>query len=179
MTDQPYHDDSDEELLPSKSQLKREMHAHQKLGERLTLLKPEYLAQLSIGDSLRTALSEHSRLRQREARRRHLQYIGKLIREEDTEQLEKMLDGFVAGSDENTRRLHLAERWRDDLLADQGNSVLTEFMASFPGADAQHLRNLLRNARKDRDHDKNQGHARKLFRYIREQIDQRENAQDL
>ncbi|MDX1590029.1 MAG: ribosome biogenesis factor YjgA [Oleiphilaceae bacterium] len=164
----------DSQELPSKTQLKREMQALQEMGEQLAELKPEQRSQLPISDSLAAALEEHGRLRHREARRRHLQFIGKLIREEDTERLRRQLEGFASGSDEDTRRLHLAERWREQLLADPGNEALTAFMADFPGSDVQHLRNLLRNAR--RATDKPQGAMRKLYRYLREQIDQQENS---
>lgn len=170
----PHGEFSEEQELPSKTQLKREMQALQTLGERLAHLKPEQRGQLPISDSLAAALEEHGRLRHREARRRHLQFIGKLIREEDTERLQRQLDGFASGSDEDTRRLHLAERWREQLLADTGNEALTGFMADFPDSDVQHLRNLLRNAR--RAGDKPQGAMRKLYRYLREQIDLQENA---
>lgn len=173
----PHGEFSEDQELPSKTQLKREMQALQTMGERLTQLKPEQRGQLPISDSLAAALEEHGRLRHREARRRHLQFIGKLIREEDTERLQRQLEGFASGSDEDTRRLHLAERWREQLLADTGNEALTGFMADFPESDVQHLRNLLRNAR--RASDTPQGAMRKLYRYLREQIDLQENARHL
>ncbi|TVP57389.1 MAG: DUF615 domain-containing protein [Halomonadaceae bacterium] len=161
---------------PSKTQLKREMQALQETGERLANLKPEQRAQLPISDSLAAALEEHGRLRHREARRRHLQYIGKLIREEDTERLQRQLDGFASGSSEDNRRQQLGERWRDQLLADDSNQALTAFTGDFPDSDVQHLRNLLRNVRRAQDSDKYPGANRKLYRYLREQIDLQENA---
>lgn len=174
---EPHHPQSgpEQDELPSKTQLKREMQALQETGERLANLKPDQRAQLPISDSLAAALEEHGRLRHREARRRHLQYIGKLIREEDTDRLQRQLDGFASGSNEDNRRQQLAERWRDQLLADQGNEALTGFTADFPDADVQHLRNLLRNVSRARDTDKYAGASRKLYRYLREQVDLQEN----
>lgn len=156
----------------SKSQLKREMHSLQKLGESLIALKPAQVAEIPMSDRLRAAIEEAWRIRQNEAKRRHMQYVGKLMRHENVEQLQNSLDGFHAGSEENTRRLHMAERWRERLLAD--DDAITEFMAEYPEAEAQHLRNLVRNTRREAALDRNSGSSRKLFRYIRDRLDQQE-----
>ena len=98
---------------PSKSQLKREMHALQDLGKRMLDLSNDQLETLPISETLRAAIEESRRIRQNEAKRRHLQYIGKVIRQEDDpEALAKAIDAFDAGSEEHTRRHHLAERFR-------------------------------------------------------------------
>ena len=178
MANQYPDDESDEEFEgKSKSQLKREMHGLQKLGAALIALKPAQVAEIPMSDRLRAAIEESWRLTQNEAKRRHMQYLGKLMRYEDEQQLQRAVDGFHAGSEENTRRLHIAERWREKLLAD--DSAVTEFMSEYPRAEAQHLRNLIRNSRRDvaQEHNGGQrsgGHIRKLFRYIREQLDQQE-----
>lgn len=163
-------DDYPEYDGPSKSQLKRDMHRLQKMGEALLALKPSQVADIPMSDQLRAAIEESWRLTQNEAKRRHMQYLGKLMRHEDEEQLQKAIDGFNAGSEENTRRLHLAERWRERLLAD--DNAITEFLNEHSGAEAQSLRNLVRNCRKDLAQDRNSGSSRKLFRYIRDQLDQ-------
>src|SRR5690554_2837159 len=81
--DMPHDQDSEDYLGPSKSQLKREMHALQELGKRMLDLSDEQLASLTISETLKAAIVESRRINQREARRRHLQYIGKVIRQED------------------------------------------------------------------------------------------------
>lgn len=159
---------------PSKSQLKREMHALQDLGKQMLDLNDEQLATLAISDVLYRAIVESRRINQREARRRHLQYIGKVLRqEEDPEALSRAIGAFHAGSEEHTRRHHLAERWRDRMIA-EGDKVVGEFIGHCPHADVQHLRNLVRNARKEVEAQKNTGQARKLFRALREWIDDAE-----
>lgn len=170
MTDHHNHD-FEEDLGPSKSQLKREMLALQALGRRMLELSDEQLAALPISDRLRDAIVESRRIRSHEARRRHVHYIGKILRsEDDTDAIERALDAFNAGSAEHTRRHHLAERWRDRML-NEGDAALAEFIEYCPSADIQHLRNLIRNARRDQDKQKNTGQARKLFRYLRECVD--------
>lgn len=159
---------------PSKSQLKRDMHSLQDMGKRMLELSNEQLDTLTISDTLRSAIEESRRIRQNEAKRRHLQYIGKIIRQEDDpEAVRRAIDAFDSGSEEHTRRHHLAERWRDRMIAD-GDSVAGEFFSYCPNADIQHLRNLVRNARRDVEKEKNTGQARKLFRYLRECVDEAE-----
>ncbi|MDO6443765.1 MULTISPECIES: ribosome biogenesis factor YjgA [unclassified Marinobacter] len=168
------HEDNDtyEYSGPSKSQLKREMHALQGIGKRMMELSDEQLDTLTISDTLRHAIEESRRIRQNEAKRRHLQYIGKIIRQEDDpEAVQRAIDAFDSGSEEHTRRHHLAERWRDRMIA-EGDAVAGEFFRYCPDADIQHLRNLVRNARRDVEKQKNTGQTRKLFRYLRERIDE-------
>jgi len=161
----------------SKSQIKREMKALQDVGQQILNLSDEQLTTLPISDRLRAAVVESRRITQHEARRRHLQYVGKVMRQEDElESIMKTLAAFDSGSEEHTRRLHLAERWRERLLTDEGNDALTEFLEQFPGVEVQHLRNLVRNARREVSSAKNTGQARKLFRFIREKIDEQEQA---
>lgn len=170
----PHHEELEEDFGPSKSQIKREMHALQDLGKQMLDLNDEQLASLDISDTLKAAIVESRRINQREARRRHLQYIGKIIRQEDDpEALARAIGAFNAGSEEHTRRHHLAERWRDRMIS-EGDKVVGEFIDYCPVADVQHLRNLVRNARKEVEKGKNTGQARKLFRALREWIDDAE-----
>lgn len=170
----PHHEELEEDFGPSKSQIKREMHALQDLGKQMLDLNDEQLASLDISDTLKAAIVESRRINQREARRRHLQYIGKIIRQEDDpEALARAIGAFNAGSEEHTRRHHLAERWRDRMIS-EGDKVVGEFIDYCPAADVQHLRNLVRNARKEMEKQKNTGQARKLFRALREWIDDAE-----
>ncbi|TBW56816.1 DUF615 domain-containing protein [Marinobacter halodurans] len=171
ITEDDYQDDED---YKSKSELKREMHALQDIGKRLLELTPDQIEPLPISDRLRAAIEESRRIRQHEARRRHLQYIGKVMRQEDQlEDVIRAIEACDAGSAEHTRRHHLAERWRDRMVA-EGDSAVGEFVDYCPGADIQHLRNLARNARRDAQGEKNTGQSRKLFRYLRECVDQQE-----
>ncbi len=154
----------------SKSQRKREMLELQDLGRTLSELRPDQLSSIPMDDSLRQALHELKAIRSHEAHRRQLQYVGKLMRSIETGPIRQALAGVQTGNVENTRRLHLAEKWRERLIG-EGDAAVTDFMALFPAAEAQHLRNLVRNARRDLDQQKNRGNGRKLFRYIRELVD--------
>jgi ribosome-associated protein len=87
--------EDEEDLGPSKSARKREAHSLQKLGERLTTLRPDELDQLPLPERLREAIDEAKRLKQRGALHRQRQYIGKLMRDVEIEALEAALEGLT------------------------------------------------------------------------------------
>ena len=75
--------DPGEHSGPSKSDLKRQSHALQKLGLALAELPDERLAQAPLPETLREAIDEYRRTRSHEGRRRQMQLIGKLMRSAD------------------------------------------------------------------------------------------------
>jgi len=162
-----YIDDEPLPERPSKSQRKREMHQLQALGEHLVELNQEQIAGIPLGTELLQALEEMRRIKGREARRRQLQYIGRLMRHEDGDAIAAALERLKAGGIEQTRRLHQLERWRDRLI-EQGDGALGELIAAHPGADRQQIRQLVRSARREQELNKPPAASRKLFRYLRE-----------
>jgi ribosome-associated protein len=130
---------------PSKSQLKREMHALQQLGAELTELPPDRLAQLALPDRLRDAIDEYLRTRSHEGRRRQMQYIGKLMRHADAEALHEAVAEFRLGSARDTLKLHEAERWRAELV--HGDGAIERWARAHPQSDLQQLLTLVRAAR--------------------------------
>ncbi|MBQ0935001.1 ribosome biogenesis factor YjgA [Ideonella paludis] len=132
---------------PSKSELKRQMQALQVLGQELTELPASRIKALDIPESLRDALKEYERTRSHEGRRRQLQFIGKLMRQTDPAPLREAVAAYKLGSAKETLALHEAEHWRDRLMSD--DNALTIWLQAHPSTDVQHLRSLLRSARKD------------------------------
>jgi ribosome-associated protein len=153
---------------PSKTRRKREMHELQSLGERLVELNAEQLDAVALPEGLHRAVRDAGRITRHEARRRQLQFIGRLMRDVDPEPIREKLkvwDGLSAG---HTARLHLIERWRERLLEEE--EALGELANTRAGIDAQHLRSLIRNAREERDAGRPPHHYRELFRVLREII---------
>ncbi len=99
-----FHDDFPEEK--SKSQVKRELHALQELGQRLTTLKPELLDRLPITEALRRALADAPKHTANVAKKRHVQYIGKLMREQDIPAVLALVDQMDASTREYNERFH-------------------------------------------------------------------------
>ncbi len=165
----------DEYLGPSKSQVKREMHALQDLGKFICELPKKQLVNVPLSDTMLVAIEEWYRLKKHEAKRRHLQYVGKIMRTEDLEAVQLALDKMNPSSDVYNRVLHQQERWRERLIA-EGNEALNEFCAEFEVTEVQHLRQLIRNAIKENKFKEDNPEAqaksgksdsRKLFLYIK------------
>lgn len=160
-----YLDDFSEEK--SKSQVKREFHALQDLGERLTTLKPDLLNRLPLTDGLRKALADAPKHTANIARKRHIQFIGKLMRDQDVAAILTLIDQLDASTRQYNERFHGLERWRDRLLSGD-DAVLDSFVGDYPEADRQHLRQLIRQAQHEAAQSKPPASSRKIFKYIRE-----------
>ncbi len=172
----PAKDTPDFDEPPSKSQRKRDMNALQDIGAELVGLNDQQLASVELPESLRDAVQEARRLHPHEARRRQLQYIGKLMRDIDPAPIRAKLDGWLSASAEHTARQHHIERWRERLLADP--QAVSEFVAEFPGTDTQRLRTLIRNTEQERARGKPPKHFRALFQMIRELTEARDRDGD-
>ncbi|MEW5886583.1 MAG: ribosome biogenesis factor YjgA [Pseudomonadota bacterium] len=134
----------------SKTDLKKHSEHLQQLGEQLLTLRSGLLDRLALPDALLNALSEARRISDFEGRRRQLQYVGKLMRRLDAATvttIEQALAEQHQGSAADTLRLHQAEQWRERLLAD--DEALSAWLQIAPDTDSQHLRTLIRQARKD------------------------------
>jgi ribosome-associated protein len=93
---------------------------------------------MQLPESLLAAVLEAQRLNKREARRRQLQYIGRIMRDIDAAPIRDRLDAWLGQGREHTAQLHTLERWRDELLA--GDPALARFCEEYPRADSQKLR---------------------------------------
>lgn len=158
--------DNAEDEIKSKSQIKREMEEFQQLGKKLLTLKPEVLEKMVLSDRLRHAIDESKRITKNEAKRRHLQFIGKLMRDVDLDHVREIIERQEAGSRAHAQHFHQLESWRDRLI--ENDNAIDEFIENYPNADRQHLRQLARNANKEAKQNKPPASARKLFKYIRE-----------
>ncbi|MBU1330514.1 MAG: ribosome-associated protein [Gammaproteobacteria bacterium] len=151
----------------SKTQIKRELHALQDLGQRLTSLKPDLLNKLPLTDALRRALEEAPKHTANAAKKRHVQFIGRLMRDQDVEAILTLLDQVDASTRQYNERFHNLERWRDRLI-NGDDATLEAFVGDYPDADRQHLRQLIRQAQHEAAQNKAPAASRKLFKYIRE-----------
>ena len=135
---------------PSKTDLKRESTELQKLAEQLMGLPVSTVHGLALGEKLQDALDAARRIVDFEGRRRQMQYLGKLMRLADASTLlvvRAALDQQRGGSAEQAALLHQSEQWRERLIADDAS--LAQWLGAHPQEDAQQLRALIRQARKD------------------------------
>src|SRR5882672_10652129 len=155
----------EEELEISKTQRKREMQALQNLGEELVALSPDKLAGLGLPTRLLDAVLEAKRISKFGALRRQMQYVGRLMRDADADVIRSQLDVWKGTSVTETARLHAIERWRTRLVGDE--LALGELLDQFPRADAQRLRSLIRNVRREAAAGKPPKSFRELFQELR------------
>ena len=167
-TRQQHNDELEEELPPSKTKIKKQMLELQDLGKTLTGLSMEKLRELDLPENLLEALTEYKRMTKFGALSRQLQYIGRLMREVETAPIVAKLEVWGGNSRQHTAWLHQVEQWRDRLLED--GDALTVLLATYPQADAQHLRALIRNAQKEKELVKPPKSYRELFQVLRDVI---------
>jgi ribosome-associated protein len=145
-----YDDSEDIDADPSKSQLKKEMQHLQQLGARLVSLSKDQLKKSELGEMLLGAILEAQKLTAHEAIRRQKQYIGKLMRnldEEEIKYIEELFNIIDGKSEQQKAMTHMIETMRTDLI--NHDEKLTKFIESYPNADIQVFRNTIRNARKE------------------------------
>lgn len=161
--------DEDEEIIwVSKSEIKRDAEHLKKLGESLMALNPTNLAKIPLDDNLREAIELAQRLRL-EARRRQIQYVGKLLRNLDPAPIQEALDKVENRHNQQQALLQKLEIIRDQLL-EQGDSGVNSLLIDYPELDRQHLRNLIRAAQKEREAKKPPKNYREIFQYLKSVI---------
>lgn len=158
----------DDEITPSKTRRKREMEAAQDLGKSLLTLRPRQLEALDLPDELQAALREYKRLpNSNEAKRRQLQFIGRVMRNLDHQAIAEALEKLQKPDPAETRRGRCIEQWAGRLLSDdEGTDRVGEFLESHPAAERQAMRQLLRNCRQDSPKAR-----RRLLDYLNAHID--------
>ena len=169
----------------SRTDLKRESLELQKLGEDLLTLRPEFMKRLALTEKLKDAVVEAKRITNFEGKRRQMQFIGKQMRMIDAAGLEAVRTAIAeqfSGSPQENLVLHLAETWRDRLMAQ--DDAFGEWIIKCPGTDAQQLRALIRQERKDAvpetpDGPVRHGRAYKdIFQIVREQLTELDHSDD-
>jgi ribosome-associated protein len=162
---------------PSKTRRKQQMTELQALGAELVALPESQFRQMPMSERLMIAARDARKITSFEGKRRQLQYVGRLMRDEEDGIIEAMrakLAAFKGESNAENARFHAMEKIRDAMLAD--DAAITQFIADHAGVDVQHLRNLVREARKDAQAARAPRHARDVFKLIRETLENEDQA---
>jgi ribosome-associated protein len=164
--------------LPSKTRRKKEMHALQALGGELVLLPEQELASLELPERLLDAVLAARAIPagRHEARRRQLQYIGKLMRDIDAAPIQAKLAVRQAGAHARTARFKRIEEWRARLLEDE--AALATLAREYPQADAAQLRVLIRESARERAAGRPPRSFRALFRALEAMLPAAEDAEE-
>ena len=153
---------------PSKTQRKAEMHAKQDVGKALVALEParfrELATEFGLPETLVLAIGEANRVKTHEGRRRQMQYVGKLMREVETDAIAGRLAALASGQGREVARAHALERWRDRLLADP--DALDALAADYPSLDRPRFRSLIAKAQSERSRNLPPHAYRAIFRAL-------------
>ncbi len=168
MSNEQFENPDDEIIYVSKSEMKRDMAALQELGEKLIPLDKKLLATLNLPDKLFDALLEAKRLTAHGAISRQKQFIGKLMRGVDPAPIQELLNKIAGVSDRHSAWLHKLERLRESLMSDP--KAIESFVAEHDQVDVQRLRQLIRNAQKEREQNKPPKNYRELFQLMKEYL---------
>jgi len=154
---------------PSKSELKRQMDELQKLGAQLVAEPRDRVKRVPMPEDVKEAILMCQTITNHEGRRRQLQFVGKKMRtltEEEVAVIQRTIDSWKGASKAETAALHALERRREKLLTD--DKALTDLLTEHPELDVQHLRTLIRNARKEQAENKPPKAYRELFQILKE-----------
>ncbi len=151
---------------PSKTKQKEAMHELRDLGAELVELSVGQLKRINLPEHILSAVRDCQRITAHGARRRQIQYLGKLLRNEDDAPIRAGLAMLRGESAAENARFHRLERLRTRLLEDE--QVLSEIASTWPAVDLQHLRQLRRNALKEKEQNKPPKNFRALFQVLRD-----------
>lgn len=151
----------------SRTRLKEEMQDLQRLGESIVKLPLDRINKIEMPEELRDAILLARTLKKHGAMRRQMQYVGTLMRNVDTEPIRCFIDNIKIGSKDESRTFNKLEKWRDDLVNGK-DGVMDCVLNELPGVDRQHIRQLVRNAVKEKEKEQPPKASRALFRYLKE-----------
>jgi ribosome-associated protein len=154
---------------PSKSEAKRQSNELQKLGEQLVEAPRDRVKRVEMPEDVKEAILTCQTISNHEGRRRALQFVGKKMRtldEAEIDAIRRTIDSWKGASKAETAALHALERRREKLLAD--DKALTQLLEENPELDVQHLRTLIRNARKEQAENKPPKAYREIFQILKD-----------
>lgn len=169
-------EEEEEIIWVSKTELKNDMEELQKIGVELVGLKSSVLEKFPLPETLRIAIVDAQRFKN-EAKRRQLQYIGKLMRTIEIEPIQAALDKYRNKHSQATAELHKLEQLRDKLV-EQGDGVINEILDAFPTADRQRLRQLYLQANREKKANKPPKAYREIFQTLKELNEELNEGQD-
>jgi len=156
-----------EEEEISKTQIKREADALKEIGRELVGLSKKQLVQIPGSELLFHAITvAHKISDKNEALRRQIQYIGKVLRNEDCDAIRTAIDKLNNKHQQLTHATLRLEALRDELI-EQGDSKINELLEQFPALERQKLRQLVRQANKEKKAEKPAKAAKDLFAYLK------------
>ena len=167
---QPYDKDDNYE---SRADAKREIAIYQEYGNRLVALSKSQVEKLNLDETLYDNVLKAKTIKiNTEAHRRHIQYIGKLMRYVDLEELEVAIKNVLNQNSNESAKTNVADKTRDQLLND-GDPAIQALIEKHPTLDRQKLRQFVRQTKKELTKNADislSKTAKELSKYLRNEI---------
>jgi len=161
-------DDDQAKEFKSKSQVKRDLKKIQKMAEELVDIPVSKLKLLNLSRKIIQSVEETKSTSKFGAKKRSLKHIGALLRDIDTESLERSLDSLSRGTLRSLQQsLNKMDQLMDKLLS-HDKKALNELITNHPSVDRQHLNQLIRNAQKENKTGLKTTHKNRLFKFIKQ-----------
>lgn len=160
--------DWEQEEFDSRTDIKKAAQAVTDLGVQVAEMSEDQIKKLALPKTFTDAVLLLKTMGKGPALKRQKAYIGKILRQDEpliTEIKEKLAEIELKKKQQNAH-FHKLEQWRDRMVT-QGDEALAEFIAQYPQADRQQLRQWIRNAQKEQQQSKPPKSAREIFKYLK------------
>ena len=155
----------DKDSVISKTELKKDSKKIQEFGRKISELTTNNIEAFKFPSNIYEATIDLKNIKSNSAKKRQVQYLGKLLREIDLTDAFLIMKQLKVSSQKEIQRNHIIEDWRDKLLSN--NDSITQFVDEYPKIDRQSLRQTISNAQKD---NKSLKYSRQLFKLIKDII---------
>ncbi|MGL1958035.1 MAG: DUF615 domain-containing protein [Colwellia sp.] len=154
--------------LKSKTEIKKEMHQLQDFAQSLVEMSKHQRSRLPLTEELKDAMVVADKiLNKHEALRRHIRHIAKILVETDLAPIHQAIDVMANKHQQETAKFVRLETLRDELI-DNGNDAAEALLIEFSKMDRQKLKQLIRQAAKEKKAEKLGKHYKNLFAYLKE-----------
>ena len=157
--------EEDKEIIVSKTELKKDSKKIQDFGRKISQLTIKNIERFKFSSNTHNAIIDLKNLKSNSAKKRQVQYVGKLLRETDLTHAFLTMKQLKVSSQKEIQRNHIIEGWRDKLLIN--NDSITEFVDVYPQIDKQSLRQTISNAQKEKKDSKPPKYSKQLFKLIK------------
>ncbi|MGV2872959.1 ribosome biogenesis factor YjgA [Colwellia sp. E150_009] len=156
------------EELKSKTEIKKEMHQLQDFAQSLVEMSKHQRSLIPLTDDLKDAMVVADKIRNKhEALRRHIRHIAKILVETDLAPIHQAIDVMANKHQQSTAKFERLESLREQLV-EQGNDAVEALLLEFEQMDRQKLKQLVRNAAKEKKAEKLGKHYKNLFIYLKD-----------
>ena len=160
--------DLDKDSVTSKTELKKDSKKIQQFGRKISELTLNNIEAFKFPVNIYEATVDLKDLKSNSAKKRQVQYLGKLLREIDLTDAFIIMKQLKVSSQKEIQRNHIIEDWRDKLL--NNNESITEFVDLYPNINRQSLRQTILNAQKEKNNNKPPKYSKQLFKFIKDII---------